>query len=485
VGQKTTIKETGVLQLVITLPPLPYPTFAGYGQYVGAQTACPNAYLVPGLYTGPSYTNGTWTFGPSSAGQYIFTSPLEQTAAQFAYYTSGWNCQLSSSTTCNFPGVNITCAQGSAPSMTPITPPADTYTQKCAVVDGQGLSSGCSLSTAGLKNISGTNWSSGATGVYLPYNSSTNSYGGTSGVGGGLYVEGNATVVLKPGTDGSGNATQQVLITQGSTTTMVTFDRGANTTSIATCANAQCTSTTTSKTLAGVPTNTGNPQAPLTNVATPAMIYVNGTINGLTGPVTTGNSVVSNESAANRAAAAAIQDNYMLTVAASGDVNVTGDLIYKTSPVTLDQHDSLIYPYTNPMNNDGSGGSCANCFQTLGVFTATGSIITSSPYADGNLETDGALAAIGSGCSGSSCGFKVSGSINTWNNIGGQIQMNEFVVNMKTSNTYYDQRFSQWTNMGFAPPWFPSTQTNGANAPAVPVPNTLHTRLSWAWQEMQ
>jgi hypothetical protein len=105
----------------------------------------------------------------------------------------------------------------------------------------------------------------------------------------------------------------------------------------------------------------------------------------------------------------------------------------------------------------------------------------STSYSNKNLEVDGSLAAIGQNCAANSCGFTASGSINTFNNVGGQIQSNIFSANMQTENTYFDRRFTQ--KQGFAPPWFPSTtlptvDVQNAQAPQVIV--SQPQRLSWS-----
>jgi hypothetical protein len=138
--------------------------------------------------------------------------------------------------------------------------------------------------------------------------------------------------------------------------------------------------------------------------------------------------------------------------------------------VTKDTADTLLISRNTSSSN-----------QVLGVFTASGAIILSSPYQDQNLETDASLVALGQDCPSNSCGFQVSGHINTWNNIGGQIQNNEFVCDLTTANTFYDQRFTQWRDIGFAPPWFPSTQTGGSYLPQFPQKTSTQQRASWSW----
>jgi hypothetical protein len=140
---------------------------------------------------------------------------------------------------------------------------------------------------------------------------------------------------------------------------------------------------------------------------------------------------------------------------------------YNHEPVTQDVSNTLQMTQGQAATN-----------QVLGVFTSSGNINLSSPYTNNNLQVDGSLAAIGQSCASNSCGFTVSGSINTFNNVGGQIQYNIFSANMSTENTYFDRRFTNWKN--FVPPWFPSTiiaqDDIGVVAPTVtPTIN----RVSW------
>jgi hypothetical protein len=251
-------------------------------------------------------------------------------------------------------------------------------------------------------------------------------------------VEGDASIQLQASS--SGNPTQTYIITQqnsggsgghrggsgggsGTTVTTITVNITANTTTIAQPG-------VTTKVLTGVPMNkTVSPPIPGT------MLYVDGDITGLAGP---GQGVAS------------IQDYYATTISANGDINITGDLIYKHEPVTLDTSNALI------PGNDFN--------QVLGLYTANGNIVITSPYGNNNLETDASLAAIASPCPGgsSSCGFAtVSGGVNKWTIVGGQTQANVHSVSISQRNTYFDRRFTSRTD-GFAPPWFPTTTVPGA-----------------------
>jgi len=446
--QRASVKEIGMLLLDVKALDLPAPSFAAYGQFVANQNICPGSYLTPGTYTGPSFTNGSWTLG--NTGPYIFTNTLQQTGAKIGYYV-GSNCTQSTSS--SFSGISATFQQGLSLGVAAKPLPTDSYSQKFAVLDGLGTNTYTAAQmNQYLKDVNGNKYTGGS-GVYLPYTGS--SYGGVGGVGGGIYVEGNASILLTPGTDASNNPTQIYSITQGTTLTTVTINPTTKTTTIASGG------TTTS--LAGIPQNLANPNIPA--VATPTMLYVDGSITGLTGP---------------GEQQGGIQNDFMISIAALNNIAITGDLKYVTEPVTLNTADSLVLPQT-----ETSSSTCNNCFQTLGVFTASGTINLNSPYSDHNLETDGALAAIGSSCSGSSCGFTNTGNINTWTNVGGQIQSNEFVCTITTANTYYDQRFSQWQNIGFAPPFFPSTTTTGNYTAGAPTNTPTQQRTSWSWAAAQ
>jgi hypothetical protein len=211
------------------------------------------------------------------------------------------------------------------------------------------------------------------------------------------------------------------------------------------------------------------------------MLYVNGSINGLTGPSVPGspNTDTNTTPTASTNAYAAIAANSAVTITAASNISITGNILYAKEPVTRDVNDTLIQSESNDTDYVTSNSTR----NTLGIFTANGAIITSSPYTSQNLETDGALAAIGSNCSTSLCGFQVFGHINTWNNVGGQIQNNEFVCDLNTANTYYDRRYSNWKN--FFPPWFPSTHTAGGGVPVAPTTTITQQRTYWVWKVSQ
>ncbi len=469
--QRSTIREMGTIIMSVKSVDIPPPTFAGYGTFIDKYTPC-FAPLTPGIFSGPSFTNGAWQV--SNRGQFIFTDHVGQ-ANQYLDYWIGSTCNQSTSTT--YPGVNVTWEQGISVGQPTIALPTNSYSQQWAIVDGYGCgeTSGpncTSASTTGskpnfatyLKDINQNAYNATATsGVYFPWTPGANTYGNTvstgsgltTGYGGGFYIEGNANIVLTPGSDGSGNPTQIYTITQGATTTTITTDVVANTTNIVQGG--------TSKTLTGVPANLVSSPG----TATPGtLLYVDGTVTGLSGP---------------GEGQAAIQYNSMVTVVAKNDIDITGDIRYTVEPVTVNTADTIVSPTYN-----------ASAVNVFGAYTCAGNIVLSSPYSDKNLEVDGSLAAIGAMttdnppgyCTSSTCGFTVNGSINTFTNVGGQSQTHIFVEAVNTQNVYFDRRYTVWGN-GFAPPWFPGIANSGSYSASVPTITPTQQRTSWAWIAQQ
>ena len=194
------------------------------------------------------------------------------------------------------------------------------------------------------------------------------------------------------------------------------------------------------------------------------MLYVNGTITSLSGP---GQGVP------------AVQDGSQITIVANGNIDITGDVIYKTEPVTIT--DNQIVPGTNPACCNGDPvstlipGNDKN--QVLGMFTANGNINLMSPYSNNNLQVDGSLAPLQQG---SQWCFTCTGYINTFNNVGGQIQSGICGCDMDTENTYFDRRFT--ARAGFVPPWFPST-TITSHRPTTGRNETNHSARSVVAEE--
>src|SRR5206468_12744967 len=126
-----------------------------------------------------------------------------------------------------------------------------------------------------VRNINGTPYpmSGASSGVFLPY--SVDSQGNNpTFTGGGIYVEGDAKVVLSP----SGANGQIYTITQGGTTTTITITPGSTPGTGTTVISSGLTSLTVS----GVPAV--QDQATGALMADGTMLYVNGNITSLQGP---------------------------------------------------------------------------------------------------------------------------------------------------------------------------------------------------------
>lgn len=430
------------------------PKFSKWGGFITKFSDCQGA-LVPGTMTGPFFTDGQWNFGNYSNPGYTFTDTVGQAGADVSWWQSN---SCSDSTTAPRGFKAPTFQNGLQLSQNTITPPSDTYNQAQAVMDGKGTPP-CTVTPCApdpppsqsqmnnlLKTVGGTAYpsSGGApTGVYFPYY--TNSRGqkvygsnpasGGDGAGGGFYINGNASIVLKAttGGDGTTNATQTYTITQGSTTTTIVVDSVAGSTTV--------TSGGTTLSMQGVPQqldpNTGQPivqNDPSGLAVNPTMLYVNGQVTGLNGT---------------------IQNDTGITVTSSSNVSITGDLTYLQSPVSVP---------ADALNSSTNAG-------VLGIYT-TGNI-NLYPDSSGNLTVDASLAAISGGTS----GFETPGnSINTWTIVGGRAEDQAHAVSISSGNTYYDRRFAN----NFGPPWFPTAvpQPGQAGIPAG-TPKLTVTRLSW------
>jgi hypothetical protein len=181
------------------------------------------------------------------------------------------------------------------------------------------------------------------------------------------------------------------------------------------------------------------------------MLYVDGNISSLSGP----------------SSGAAVQDGYATTVTAANNITVTGNITYKTEPVTTTQNqipgtpaDTLI-----PGNNNG---------QVLGIYTAGGNVNLQVPTSGQNLEIDGSIATISKNGSG---GIVNNGNaINTLTIVGGRIQNTIQNINSTTRNVFFDRRFMQG---GFAPPWFPSTTVTPVASDSVTSVTASAQRTLW------
>jgi hypothetical protein len=192
----------------------------------------------------------------------------------------------------------------------------------------------------------------------------------------------------------------------------------------------------------GVPTavypvnpNRNSSIQPLASVS----LYVNGSINSLHGP---------------GAGQPAVQDRAAITITATSDITVTGDVLYKTEPVTLTQGQVAAgVPANSPPGTLIPGNDNG---QALGIYTPNGNIILSvDNIASGNIEVDASLAAMSSGGSnGITIGNNIPNNITV---VGGRIQSQAMmlgVVGVTTRNILFDRRYA---NSAYAPAFFPCT----------------------------
>lgn len=438
--ENTTLTDEGLVKIVAAIPAPGILNFAGYGMFIDQQSVCSGT-LVPGTITGPVFTNGSWSFG---TGQYTFTDSVGQ-AGSTVGTSSG--CPTGAK---SLPS-NVTAQQGFGFSQSPVTLPKNSFNQERAVLDGKGANSDPTIPVTQpspsemnqvLKNVKGTAYPTGgaSSGVYLPY---TVINGKPTFTGGGILVEGNANVTLKP----SGATGQVYTIVNGSpsTTTTITIDPAANTTLVSSVTGA----TTTNLTITGVP-NQFDPSTGA-DLGYDTMLYVDGNINSLVGP---------------GQGQAAIQNGTALTVTASGNVTITGDLLYKSEPV----YGPPSTPATASHPLDSLTGNDTG--QALGIFTATGDIQMNNGQSNGNLEIDASLATLSQGGTGGLT--NIGAQIQTLTIVGGRIQNNIKDINTNQRNVLFDKRFAG----NFAPPWFPNTGIQkGNNAANLGTP--VITRLRW------
>jgi Tfp pilus assembly protein PilX len=492
-SEQTTVSETGSFILAISGQQASTTiNFAIYGAWVDQYPDCLGA-LNPGTMTGPMFTNGAWEF--QTGGDYIFTDPVGQASANAGFWFGGTciDSPTSSYTYQSSDGTTQTISptfEGNPPFSLgqPFEPsPSNSFSQMWAVLDSMGTGEGPNAPTPAqmnsgslpiyppLQTASGTPYpnppSGSPSGVYIPYTTSgsVNTFDG-----GGFYVEGDANVLLST----SGSSAQVFAISQttdsGTTTTTITTDPLATPPTAWNCPPSVTKGTTSVTTQVGSgPATTVNfcgvPMNKSTTTPQPGtMLYVDGNITSLSGL---------------GQGTPAVQDGSQITIVANGEIDITGDVVYKTEPVTTT--DNQIVPGTNPPCCNGDPmttlipGNDKN--QVLGIFTANGNIQMSSPYQDNNLEVDASLAALQQGSQWCFTTPQGTAFINTFNNVGGQIQSGACGQNIGTENTYFDRRFT--SRAGFAPPWFPSTTVTSTGAsPALTKPTIQ--RVQWLLKNM-
>ena len=463
--EQATVTENGSFVMNVTgLRATNAVSFAYFGAFVDNYPACLGA-LVPGTTTGPMFTNDSWEFKasvPPYTSPYIFTDPVGQQSGTAYWWDSGGSCHADPT-----PGpwgsgnslVNPNFQAGFQMGQPAVALPTNSFSQEWAVIDGLGTGEGSAAPTAAnlsssLQDVHGSAYTSGASaGVFVDDPGTSATCGAVAAPcvkGGGFYVQGNAQILLQP----SGSTAQIYQITQAGVMTTITINPAANN-GMGTTVITQGSGATL--TLNGVPTNamSGLPST---------MVYVNGNITGLSGP---------------GQGQGAIQDNAMITLTAAGNVTATGDVLYKTEPVTYTQNQ--IVPGSNPACCSGTPmdtliPGVKNMNQVLGIYTATGNFDLANTQGNQNIQVDGSIATISqqdsSNCSGSDGGFRnTGGHINAFNNVGGQIQSCIYTADISVENVWFDRRFT--ARAGFAPPWFPSTSIQQGG----PLPTNVITKV--------
>jgi hypothetical protein len=446
----TQLNESGKFGFVATLTPATANTaFSAWGMFIDQFPICSGT-LVQGTITGPVFTNGAWTFGTGTTG-YTFTDPVGSVSPNFGYQFSACDQTPNPTDKSGTSTIAPKFQAGYNLGQPKVPLPTDSFNQKRAVLDGIGKA-GTNPSAAemnlALKNANGgaAYPASGTTsGVFLPYSTTG---GVNTFTGGGIYVEGNASVTLST----SGAAAQIYTIVQGTNTTVVTVDPtvGANGTTTVVAGG----KTTT---ISGVPMQ----RDPLLPPTPETMLYVNGAITALTGTHdSTGNSLP------------AINDNSAVTITANSNITITGDLKYKTPPVT-----------TSATQVAGLGADALipgnDHQQVLGIFTATGDVQlnNSQPAIGGkantNLEIDASIATLSANGTGGI--VNTGAAIGNLNIVGGRIQNTIKNIGATTRNVFFDRRFSQ----SFAPPWFPSTTLTLTGATSAKPSSPVVTRTQW------
>jgi Tfp pilus assembly protein PilX len=446
-SQQQLVEDSGQLVLDIHVAPSggKITAFSAWGMFIDQATQCDGSTLVPGTISGPVFTNGAWNFG--TGGSYIFTDKIGSVSPTFGYQFNN-NCDSSSSQSDKSGNQTIapTFQSGVSLGANAVPLPTDSFNQEEAVVDGLGTGcagvSNCPSKTTLHSNLTDINGAaypmSGANGVYLGYTQTTSGGVTTNNMtGGGILVEGNAAVTLTASTSGSDPVEVYTIAPSSGAATTVTVDITANTTTVKSGAKTTV--------ISGVPAIRSG------STATPAtMLYVDGNISALTGP----------------SSGAAIQDGYGITVAAAGNITITGNILYKTEPVTMTQNQIPNTPADTLI--PGSNNN-----QVLGIFTANGNVNLNVPSSGQNLEIDASIATISQGGSGGI--VNTGNAINTLNIVGGRIQNSIQNINSTTRNVFFDRRFTQGN---FAPPWFPSTTITGTPSDSVTsvVPSVQRTQ---------
>lgn len=432
--------------------------FSAWGMFIDKANECDGTTLVPGTITGPVFTNGGFTFTPST---YIFTDNVGFVDSTAGYSFSDGTCNEVGGPSNSEGSPRQTIAPqfnggaGLQLSQHAVAVPTSSVNQEWAVYDGKGVGepTGSGALTTALDTLTNTATGglyTGSAGVYLPTTTTaakfpSNCAGPKCFTGGGVYVEGNVnSVTLTASTQAvTGHSMQTMTIVQSGVTTTIVEDLSAGTSTYATNGG-------TPVPVANLPFNADNtPSTPAT------MIYVDGNIG-------TGNTGLSGPGSGNPA----IQDAAQVTVVANGNINITGDILYKTEPVTQTQNQVPGTPADTLIPGSDHG-------QVLGIYTANGNINLNNQQSSGNLEIDASIAAFSTGGAGGLT--NIGSTIGVLNIVGGRIQSTIQNIGATTRNVYFDRRFAQGS---FGPPWFPTAVVTPVNTSTTSVSHTVQ-RLQW------
>lgn len=441
--------------------------FSGFGAFFDYGDTQANAPLASGTFSGPVHTNTHFAF--LSSRSVAFRNVVSQVDDKIRYDNL-------SNTTPNhaIPGADITGIDISAEgyqqtaevplptnvfsqeyavinstgitdldsSGNPIDPPAAIPASPATVLDSSGRVTAAAL-RLNLRNASNAqptvSGSTIANGVYI------SSADGNAIAGAGIYVQGSAADIQ---IYGDTNGDQVYVILQGSTTTTVRTSFANNQTTISSGSN--------SRTMSGIFKDKGDPA----NIRNGAMLFVNGAINSLRGGTTSSTTKPAIASAA------------ALTITATADITVTGDLKY-AQPVA---------------NSDGTAvsgiGSITN---VLGIFTNDGNVnlapntaYNSATGSSLSLEMNAAVVSFNANTSNDGGSIKGSivytggtspGSSDRWRLVGSRVQSKINTIGFTYRDIFFDTRFAGGT---FAPPFFPGT-TYALAAVATSDAPTIHS----------
>ncbi|MBZ5553893.1 MAG: hypothetical protein LAO21_14315 [Acidobacteriia bacterium] len=464
----TTVIETGTIVYKLNVVVIDTATeyfnllfsFAGYGMFIDRYDPSGGSTLLHGTITGRVHTNQEWGFSTGNPN-YVFTDQVSSVSRNACYYFSSCAERNANSATSGGQTIAPVFMSGFTRGVAPVPLPANSNSQSRAVIDGAGIDINNPLQAppapttaelgGSLRNANGTAYS-GGNGVYVPVQVASDDGRGHityNSTGAGIYVNGNVT-------DMSLNATtpglQSYTINQNGTLTTVTYNLTSNTINGYPPLSSTIASGTRSITSRGLPTNIYpvNPSRPAAiQPAASVSLYVNGVISSLHGP---------------GPGLAAVADHAAMTITATGNVTITGDLIYSTRPVTTTQ--GQVANGVPPNSPPGTLIPGNDNGQALGIYTSTGNIILDvSGIPSHNIEVDASMATLSNGGNG---GITVPNNgpyANNINIIGGRIQNNIMTLGNSGTvrNVLFDRRYA---GSAYAPPFFPSTSgavVNGTN----------------------